>query len=238
MSTRRPWSSSSFGGRERRASAVSQFGRALTSSILATVEVARAVAGRLPDSSAAVAAVFETLSVLAFDARIAARAAALSPAGLRALEAIHLATALELADELAAFVSYDDRLSAAARDLGMPVVSQRATPEDIEAQDKNRPRAIAPRPGSGPNANSRPARYRRSRPSAGSSSWKRFAQPHGQRSFRPSFSASSLSPWTTRSPRRTFVSDGYPTPALTARLERRAGSRIRRGHHDGPLSTA
>jgi predicted nucleic acid-binding protein len=95
----------------------------LTSSILATVEVARAVARSAPDSSAAVAAVFETLSVLAFDARIAARAAALSPAGLRALEAIHLATALELADELAAFVSYDDRLSAAARDLGMPVVS-------------------------------------------------------------------------------------------------------------------
>jgi predicted nucleic acid-binding protein len=95
----------------------------LTSSILATVEVARAVARSAPDSSAAVAAVFETLSLLAFDARIAARAAALSPAGLRALEAIHLATALELADELAAFVSYDDRLSAAARDLGMPVVS-------------------------------------------------------------------------------------------------------------------
>lgn len=95
----------------------------LTSSILATVEVARAVARSAPDSSAAMAAVFETLSVLAFDARIAARAAALRPAGLRTLDAIHLATGLELADELAAFVSYGDRLSAAARDLGMPVVA-------------------------------------------------------------------------------------------------------------------
>jgi hypothetical protein len=78
-------------------------------------------------------------------------------------------------------------------------------------------------------ASSRPARYRRSRRSACSSSPKRFAEPHGQRSFRPSFRGSSLSPWTTRNPRRTFVSDGYPTPAPTARLERRGGSRIRRG---------
>ena len=54
---------------------------------------------------------------------IAARAAALNPATLRTLDAIHLATALELRDELTAFVCYDDRLSAAARDLGMPVVA-------------------------------------------------------------------------------------------------------------------
>ena len=67
--------------------------------------------------------VFEAVNVLAFDARIAARAAALRPASLRTLDAIHLATALELAGDLTAFVSYDDRLSAAARDLGLPVVA-------------------------------------------------------------------------------------------------------------------
>ena len=78
-------------------------------------------------------------------------------------------------------------------------------------------------------ASSRPARYRRSRSSACSNSGKRFAEPHGQRSFPSSFSASSLSPWTIRSPRRTFVSDGYPSPPFTCRLERRGGSRIRRG---------
>jgi len=61
--------------------------------------------------------------VLAFDARIAARAAALRPAGMRTLDAIQLATALELAGDLTAFVSYDDRLSAAARNLGLPVVA-------------------------------------------------------------------------------------------------------------------
>ena len=95
----------------------------LASSILATVEVSRAVARAIPESTAAMADVFEAVNVLAFDARIATRAVALSPVGLRTLDAIHLATALELAGDLTAFVSYDDRLSAAARDLGLPVVA-------------------------------------------------------------------------------------------------------------------
>lgn len=95
----------------------------LASSILATVEVGRAVARTAPDSNAELEAVLHALVVVAFDAQIAARAAALNPATLRTLDAIHLATALELRDELTAFVCYDDRLSAAARDLGMPVVA-------------------------------------------------------------------------------------------------------------------
>ena len=95
----------------------------LTSSILVTVEVSRAVARVAADAGATVTSVFEGLNVLAFDARIAARAAALDPAGLRTLDAIHLATALELRDELTAFVSYDDRLSTAAREMGLPVVA-------------------------------------------------------------------------------------------------------------------
>lgn len=32
--------------------------------------------------------------------------------------------------------------------------------------------------------------------------------PHGQRSLRPSFSSSNLSPWTIWTPALTFVSDG------------------------------
>ena len=38
--------------------------------------------------------------------------------------------------------------------------------------------------------------------------------PQGQGSLRPSFSASSLLPWTTRSPRLTCVSDGKPRRRL------------------------
>ena len=69
------------------------------------------------------AALLEALVVVNFDARIAARAAALAPVSVRTLDAKHLATALELGDELTAFVCYDDRLSAAAAALGLPVVT-------------------------------------------------------------------------------------------------------------------
>src|SRR5204863_1962566 len=43
---------------------------------------------------------------------------------------------------------------------------------------------------------------------------KRLPDPHGQRSLRPSFSASSLQPWTMRRPRLTFVSEGKPLRRL------------------------
>ena len=52
---------------------------------------------------------------------IAAEASRLRPAELRVLDAIHLATALELRAELAAFVTYDARLAAAALEHGFRV---------------------------------------------------------------------------------------------------------------------
>jgi uncharacterized protein len=95
----------------------------LASSVLATVEVARAAGRVAPASEAAVAAVLDGLAIIGLDERIAARAATLGPSNLRTLDAIHLATALEFAGELAAFVCYDERLSAAASGLGMAVVA-------------------------------------------------------------------------------------------------------------------
>jgi predicted nucleic acid-binding protein len=56
-------------------------------------------------------------------ARIADQAAALTPASIRSLDAIHLASALELGPELAAFVTYDARLAEAAAAAGLPVVA-------------------------------------------------------------------------------------------------------------------
>lgn len=43
---------------------------------------------------------------------------------------------------------------------------------------------------------------------------KRLPDPQGQRSLRPSFSSSNLSPCTIRTPRLTCVSDGYPRRRL------------------------
>ena len=49
----------------------------------------------------------------------------IGPAELRSLDAIHLACALSIGDYPAAFVTYDGRLAAAARELGFNVVSPR-----------------------------------------------------------------------------------------------------------------
>jgi predicted nucleic acid-binding protein len=62
------------------------------------------------------------LSVIELDASIAETAAGLSPDGLRSMDAIHLASALSVASELEAFVTYDLRLADAARAAGLAVV--------------------------------------------------------------------------------------------------------------------
>jgi predicted nucleic acid-binding protein len=50
-------------------------------------------------------------------------AADLDPTNLRSLDSIHLAAAASLGDDLAAVVSYDDRLLEAARALGLPTAT-------------------------------------------------------------------------------------------------------------------
>lgn len=50
------------------------------------------------------------------------QAARLGPVMLGSLDAIHLAAALDLGDDLEGFVTYDDRLAAAAREHGARVV--------------------------------------------------------------------------------------------------------------------
>lgn len=97
----------------------------LVTSRISTVEVARAV-GRTAAVARGLAAVreaFATLAVAELDAVLADRAADLEPPILRSLDAIHLATALMLADELPAFVTYDARLADAARAAGLEVVA-------------------------------------------------------------------------------------------------------------------
>ena len=50
-------------------------------------------------------------------------AGVLEPAILRTLDAIHLATALAVGDDLGAIVTYDKRMAAAAGSLGLRTVS-------------------------------------------------------------------------------------------------------------------
>lgn len=86
------------------------------------VEVRRATVRRL-GSYAAHDAVFDGIVVVDLTATIVDRAGDVGPDGLRTLDAIHLATALELGTELDAFVTYDRRLAEAARAMALPVVS-------------------------------------------------------------------------------------------------------------------
>ena len=58
--------------------------------------------------------VMARIALVDVDRRILVAAAALDPPALRTLDAIHLATALAVREDLAAIVTYDRRLAAAA----------------------------------------------------------------------------------------------------------------------------
>jgi len=95
----------------------------VASSRVAIVEVRRAAARHPLPASAPLDAVLDAVVVVELDEGICAAASDLKPVTLRTLDAIHLASALELGEDLAAFVAYDTRLVEAARQLGLPVVS-------------------------------------------------------------------------------------------------------------------
>ena len=65
--------------------------------------------------------VMARIALVDVDRRILAAAAALDPPALRTLDAIHLATALAVREDLAAIVTYDRRLAAAAERVHLDV---------------------------------------------------------------------------------------------------------------------
>ena len=65
------------------------------------------------------------VTLLPVDAAILTAAAELDPAERRSLDALHLATALSLGEDLARFYCYDARLAAAAQALGIEVSQPR-----------------------------------------------------------------------------------------------------------------
>ena len=93
---------------------------------VATVEVARALLRRGAASAALlemVAEAFTGLAIMELDAAVADSAGRIGPPTLRSLDAIHLASALSLREELEALVTYDTRLGDAARAAGLEVVA-------------------------------------------------------------------------------------------------------------------
>ena len=94
-------------------------GRGLASSRVAVVEVTKAVARANPDADPS--AVLALVSFVEADADLARIAAATGEPSLRALDAIHIASALRLGGEVEAFVSYDSRQAEAARQAGLRI---------------------------------------------------------------------------------------------------------------------
>jgi len=95
-------------------------------SAVVEVEVMRAIRRAAPALAAAAARVLAQVTVVELGEAIRDRAAALDPPGLRSLDAIHLATALEASSDLTAFVTYDVRLASAAAAEGLRVLSPAA----------------------------------------------------------------------------------------------------------------
>jgi uncharacterized protein len=97
--------------------------RPLVTSALARTEVLRAV---MPAGEAAVSRGREVLHVLDLvrvNDRVLDAAASLMPAEIRSLDAIHLATAQLLGEDLGRVVTYDERMVDAAKHLGLPTAS-------------------------------------------------------------------------------------------------------------------
>jgi uncharacterized protein len=96
----------------------------LVSSTLVEVEVLRALRRSEPELLGAAPAVLARLAVYDVDALVRATAAAYPDPLIRSLDAIHLATAdAVFGGDLSAFVSYDQRLLAAAGALGLPTAA-------------------------------------------------------------------------------------------------------------------
>ena len=95
----------------------------IVSSDLMRTELMRATRRGAPDQMVQARAVLDSLVLLTVSTAVFERAGDLEPDLLRSLDAVHLAAALELGDELDGLVTYDDRLASAAQALGISVVA-------------------------------------------------------------------------------------------------------------------
>jgi uncharacterized protein len=98
-------------------------GRIVVTSDLTRTELLRATRRFAPDRMSEARAVLDAMTVVTVSTPVFERAATLDPESLRSLDAIHLASALELGDELDDLATYDLRLAEAARQYGISVVA-------------------------------------------------------------------------------------------------------------------
>lgn len=95
----------------------------LVSSDLVRTELLRGVRRVAPNRLERARAVLDGIDLIVMRTALFERAAELDPPLRRSLDALHLACALDLGDELDAVVSYDDRLGAAVRTHGVALIA-------------------------------------------------------------------------------------------------------------------
>lgn len=102
---------------------ISQTDSTLVSSDLARTELLRVVRRVAPGLAVQARAVLDSLTLLRLATEVFEAAGRLDPTIIRSLDALHVAAALRLGDDLAGLVTYDDRLAEAARAQGVRVVA-------------------------------------------------------------------------------------------------------------------
>lgn len=93
----------------------------LVSSTLLYPELVRAVGRQRPDLIPRAVALVRRMMTVPLLAHVVEQAATMGTPQLRTLDALHLATAVSVAAELDAFVTYDKRLAEAATLVGLTV---------------------------------------------------------------------------------------------------------------------
>jgi len=97
----------------------------IVSSDLARTEVIRAVRRGASEQVVRARAVLDALTLLSLTTETFEAAGRLDPSILRSLDALHLAVALSLGDDLEAVITYDARLAEACRANGVAVLAPR-----------------------------------------------------------------------------------------------------------------
>lgn len=93
------------------------------SSALLRTEAVRAVRLAGPDALAQTRRALRAIDLVAVGDGILDAAGTLEPGVLRTLDAIHLATAMTLGDDLDVVITYDARMAESARLLGLPLAT-------------------------------------------------------------------------------------------------------------------
>ncbi len=101
---------------------------ARVSCALARVEVIRAVRSHGPPAVTRARQLLDRISLLRLDGVLLKDAAELEGAALRSLDAIHLAAARTLGEGLGEVITYDQRMTQAARDMGLPLSAPARAP--------------------------------------------------------------------------------------------------------------